>query len=63
MKLEARGSDESRELGDADVDCLFLRRCPQCRVRSAFYVPHKYWVEGQAKEDLIAEFKEKFRYM
>ncbi|XP_031700932.1 makorin, ring finger protein, 4 isoform X1 [Anarrhichthys ocellatus] len=37
-----------------------VKSCPQCRVRSAFYVPNKHWVEGQAKESLIAAFKEKF---
>nr|XP_020503954.1 probable E3 ubiquitin-protein ligase makorin-1 isoform X1 [Labrus bergylta] len=37
-----------------------VKTCPQCRVRSAFYVPNKYWVEGQAKESLIAAFKDKF---
>ncbi|KAM6982071.1 makorin, ring finger protein, 4 isoform 1-T1 [Tautogolabrus adspersus] len=37
-----------------------VKTCPQCRVRSAFYVPNKYWVEGQAKESLVASFKEKF---
>uniref|UniRef100_A0A3Q1ELK6 RING-type E3 ubiquitin transferase n=1 Tax=Acanthochromis polyacanthus TaxID=80966 RepID=A0A3Q1ELK6_9TELE len=37
-----------------------VKSCPQCRVRSPFYVPHKYWVEGQAKERVIAAFKEKF---
>ncbi|XP_040008785.1 makorin, ring finger protein, 4 isoform X2 [Xiphias gladius] len=37
-----------------------VKSCPQCRVRSAFYVPNKYWVEGQAKESIIAAFKEKF---
>ncbi|KAM7404653.1 hypothetical protein PAMP_011980 [Pampus punctatissimus] len=37
-----------------------IKTCPQCRVRSAFYVPNKYWVEGQEKERLIAAFKEKF---
>ncbi|KAM9830104.1 makorin, ring finger protein, 4 [Syngnathus typhle] len=37
-----------------------VKTCPQCRVRSAFYIPNKYWVEGQAKESLIADFKEKF---
>ncbi|CAL8323378.1 unnamed protein product [Merluccius merluccius] len=36
-----------------------LRGCPACRVKSAFYVPHNYWVEGPAKEMLIASFKEK----
>ncbi|XP_078111029.1 makorin, ring finger protein, 4 isoform X1 [Sander vitreus] len=37
-----------------------VKSCPQCRVRSAFYVPNRHWVEGQAKESLIAAFKEKF---
>ncbi|KAM9855140.1 makorin, ring finger protein, 4 [Aulostomus maculatus] len=37
-----------------------IKTCPQCRVRSAFYVPNKYWVEGQAKDSLVAAFKEKF---
>ncbi|XP_044068296.1 makorin, ring finger protein, 4 [Siniperca chuatsi] len=37
-----------------------VKSCPQCRARSAFYVPNKYWVEGQAKERVIAAFKEKF---
>nr|XP_061802748.1 E3 ubiquitin-protein ligase makorin-1-like [Nerophis lumbriciformis] len=46
---------KTRNLG-SDV----VKTCPQCRVRSAFYVPSKYWVEGQAKERLIADFKEKF---
>ncbi|XP_068198569.1 makorin, ring finger protein, 4 isoform X2 [Antennarius striatus] len=38
-----------------------VKTCPQCRVRSAFYVPNKYWVEGQVKENVIATFKTKFR--
>ncbi|KAM8863817.1 makorin, ring finger protein, 4 isoform 2-T2 [Spinachia spinachia] len=37
-----------------------VKSCPQCRVRSAFYVPHKLWVEGQAKERVVAAFKDKF---
>nr|XP_046251865.1 makorin, ring finger protein, 4 isoform X2 [Scatophagus argus] len=37
-----------------------VKSCPQCRVRSGFYVPNKYWVEGPAKESVIAAFKEKF---
>ncbi|KAF6724717.1 putative E3 ubiquitin-protein ligase makorin-2 [Oryzias melastigma] len=36
-----------------------VRACPQCRVKSAFYVPNKYWVEGQAKENVISAFKKK----
>ncbi|XP_042264055.1 makorin, ring finger protein, 4 [Thunnus maccoyii] len=47
-----------RKTKDLGLDAI--KSCPQCRVRSAFYVPNKYWVEGQAKESLIAAFKEKF---
>ncbi len=36
-----------------------VKGCPHCRVKSGFCVPNKYWVEGQAKESVIAEFKEK----
>ncbi|KAK9515413.1 hypothetical protein VZT92_026062 [Zoarces viviparus] len=43
-----------------DLGLDVVKSCPQCRVRSAFYVPNKHWVEGSAKERLIAAFKEKF---
>uniref|UniRef100_A0A3P8TVR3 RING-type E3 ubiquitin transferase n=1 Tax=Amphiprion percula TaxID=161767 RepID=A0A3P8TVR3_AMPPE len=43
-----------------DLGPEVVKSCPQCRVRSPFYVPNKYWVEGQAKESVIATFKEKF---
>ncbi|XP_028266264.1 makorin, ring finger protein, 4 [Parambassis ranga] len=46
---------KTRDLGP-DV----VKSCPQCRVRSPFYVPNKSWVEGQAKETVVAAFKEKF---
>ncbi|XP_072537022.1 makorin, ring finger protein, 4 isoform X2 [Salminus brasiliensis] len=37
-----------------------IKACPQCRVKSSFYIPSKYWVcEGEAKAALIASFKEK----
>ncbi|XP_060787974.1 makorin, ring finger protein, 4 isoform X2 [Neoarius graeffei] len=37
-----------------------IKACPQCRVKSPFYIPSKYWVcEGEPKEALIASFKEK----
>ncbi|XP_075882510.1 makorin, ring finger protein, 4 isoform X2 [Nelusetta ayraudi] len=38
-----------------------IKSCPVCRMKSAFYVPSKNWVEGQAKERLITDFKEKCR--
>ncbi|XP_056455367.1 makorin, ring finger protein, 4 [Gadus chalcogrammus] len=44
-----------------DLQEEVIKGCPQCRVKSAFYVPHNYWVEGPAKETLIASFKEKCR--
>ncbi|KAJ0036834.1 hypothetical protein NQD34_005511 [Periophthalmus magnuspinnatus] len=37
-----------------------VKSCPQCRVKSGFYVPHNYWVEGQEKESLITAFKRRF---
>ncbi|KAM3872307.1 makorin, ring finger protein, 4 [Diretmus argenteus] len=36
-----------------------IKSCPQCRVKSSFYVPNNCWVEGQAKKTLVAAFKEK----
>ncbi|AWP09615.1 putative E3 ubiquitin-protein ligase makorin-1-like isoform 2 [Scophthalmus maximus] len=48
-----------RKMKDFEPDVV--KSCPQCRVRSAFYVPNKYWVEGQAKESVIVAFKEKCR--
>uniref|UniRef100_A0A3Q3W356 RING-type E3 ubiquitin transferase n=1 Tax=Mola mola TaxID=94237 RepID=A0A3Q3W356_MOLML len=46
-----------RKMRDYGPDVV--KGCPQCRVRSAFYVPSKYWVEGQEKDRLIAAFKER----
>ncbi|XP_017286375.1 makorin, ring finger protein, 4 isoform X2 [Kryptolebias marmoratus] len=43
-----------------DLGSDVVRACPQCRVKSAFYVPSKYWVEGPAKESAVAAFKKKF---
>ncbi|XP_053706452.1 makorin, ring finger protein, 4 [Synchiropus splendidus] len=43
-----------------DLGTDVVKTCPQCRVRSPFYVPNKYWVEGAAKESLIVSFKKKF---
>lgn len=34
------------------------RACPECRVTSSYYIPHKYWVSDVAeKEKLINTFK------
>ncbi|MGH0186807.1 UNVERIFIED_CONTAM: hypothetical protein FKN15_022571, partial [Acipenser sinensis] len=38
------------------------RSCPQCRVKSTFYIPNKYWVSDPAqKHTLVAKFKERTR--
>ncbi|XP_076132773.1 makorin, ring finger protein, 4 isoform X1 [Alosa pseudoharengus] len=37
-----------------------IKACPQCRVKSPYYIPNRYWVEnGKPKEALIASFKER----
>ncbi|XP_052460307.1 probable E3 ubiquitin-protein ligase makorin-1 isoform X1 [Carassius gibelio] len=37
-----------------------IKGCPQCRVKSSFYVPSKHWVcDGEEKASLIAAFKER----
>ncbi|KAK3539928.1 hypothetical protein QTP70_019575 [Hemibagrus guttatus] len=43
-----------------DLQEEVTKACPQCRVKSPFYIPSKYWVcEGEPKEALIASFKDK----
>ncbi|KAK7878507.1 hypothetical protein WMY93_030343 [Mugilogobius chulae] len=37
-----------------------VKSCPQCRVKSGFYVPHEFWVEGKEKEAVLAAFKKRF---
>ncbi|XP_077080497.1 makorin, ring finger protein, 4 isoform X2 [Siphateles boraxobius] len=37
-----------------------IKGCPQCRVKSSFYIPSKHWVcDGVEKASLIASFKER----
>ncbi|XP_051950717.1 makorin, ring finger protein, 4 isoform X1 [Xyrauchen texanus] len=37
-----------------------IKGCPQCRVKSSFYIPSKHWVcDGEEKASLIASFKAK----
>ncbi|TRY60096.1 hypothetical protein DNTS_012004 [Danionella cerebrum] len=37
-----------------------IKACPQCRVKSSFYIPSKHWVcDGEEKASLIASFKER----
>uniref|UniRef100_A0A8C1SPV1 RING-type E3 ubiquitin transferase n=1 Tax=Cyprinus carpio TaxID=7962 RepID=A0A8C1SPV1_CYPCA len=39
-----------------------IKGCPQCRVKSSFYIPSKHWVcDGEEKASLIAAFKERSR--
>ncbi|NXY91931.1 MKRN1 ligase, partial [Alcedo cyanopectus] len=34
------------------------RACPECRITSTYYIPHKYWVsDAGEKEKLIKTFK------
>ncbi|NXO03452.1 MKRN1 ligase, partial [Rhinopomastus cyanomelas] len=41
-----------------DFQSSVVRACPQCRVPSGYYIPHKYWVcDGAEKEQLIKSFK------
>ncbi|XP_036389562.1 makorin, ring finger protein, 4 [Megalops cyprinoides] len=35
-----------------------IKACPQCRVKSSYYIPSKFWVsEGEPKQALITAFK------
>ncbi|KAM4645682.1 uncharacterized protein AAGF69_013540 isoform 2-T2 [Amazona ochrocephala] len=41
-----------------DFQSTVIKACPECRVTSSYYIPHKYWVsEGAEKEKLIKTFK------
>lgn len=32
--------------------------CPECRITSSYYIPHKYWISDvDEKEELIRTFK------
>ncbi|XP_016286488.2 E3 ubiquitin-protein ligase makorin-1-like isoform X2 [Monodelphis domestica] len=36
-----------------------IKACPECRVHSNYFIPHKFWVsKGPEKEQLIQNFKE-----
>ncbi|NXE67160.1 MKRN1 ligase, partial [Calcarius ornatus] len=35
-----------------------IKACPECRIPSSYYIPHKYWISDAAeKEKLIGAFK------
>ncbi|XP_068125523.1 probable E3 ubiquitin-protein ligase makorin-1 [Hyperolius riggenbachi] len=37
-----------------------VKGCPQCRVKSSYFIPHKYWVDDSSEKlKLIEDFKEK----
>ncbi|NXL08270.1 MKRN1 ligase, partial [Mesembrinibis cayennensis] len=41
-----------------DFQSVVIKACPECRVTSSYYIPHKYWVSDVGeKEKLIEKFK------
>ncbi|NXC22897.1 MKRN1 ligase, partial [Corythaeola cristata] len=41
-----------------DFQSTVIKACPECRVTSSYYIPHKYWVSDvHEKEKLIETFK------
>ncbi|XP_065554395.1 E3 ubiquitin-protein ligase makorin-2-like isoform X2 [Lathamus discolor] len=41
-----------------DFQSTVIKACPECRITSSYYIPHKYWVsEGAEKEKLIKTFR------
>ncbi|NXR38703.1 MKRN1 ligase, partial [Zosterops hypoxanthus] len=37
-----------------------IRACPECRITSNYYIPHKYWISDvDEKEKLITTFKKR----
>ncbi|NWH73104.1 MKRN2 ligase, partial [Piaya cayana] len=45
-----------------DFQSGVVKACPECRVISNFYIPHKYWVsDASEKEKLIETFKARTR--
>uniref|UniRef100_A0A8B9DIF5 RING-type E3 ubiquitin transferase n=1 Tax=Anser cygnoides TaxID=8845 RepID=A0A8B9DIF5_ANSCY len=41
-----------------DFQSTVIKACPECRVTSSYYIPHKYWVsDAGEKEQLIESFK------
>ncbi|KAM6114466.1 uncharacterized protein FYN12_012017 [Phoenicopterus ruber ruber] len=41
-----------------DFQSAVIKACPECRVTSSYYIPHKYWVSDVAeKQKLIETFK------
>ncbi|KAG2468502.1 MICA2 monooxygenase, partial [Polypterus senegalus] len=43
-----------------DFQAEVIKSCPQCRVKSTYYIPYKYWVSDPVqKQNLISNFKER----
>ncbi|NWI26432.1 MKRN2 ligase, partial [Sula dactylatra] len=41
-----------------EFQSVVIKACPECRVTSSYYIPHKYWVSDAAeKAKLIETFK------
>ncbi|NWV65825.1 MKRN2 ligase, partial [Malurus elegans] len=41
-----------------DFQSAVIKACPECRIASSYYIPHKYWITDVAeKEKLISTFK------
>ncbi|NWY68798.1 MKRN1 ligase, partial [Erithacus rubecula] len=41
-----------------DFQSTIVKACPECRITSNYYIPHKYWIsDGDEKEKLIRTFK------
>ncbi|NXO41808.1 MKRN1 ligase, partial [Locustella ochotensis] len=43
-----------------DFESKVIKACPECRITSNYYIPHKYWIsDADEKEKLIATFKKR----
>ncbi|NXI09509.1 MKRN2 ligase, partial [Irena cyanogastra] len=41
-----------------DFQSTVIKACPECRITSSYYIPHKYWISDVGeKEKLIRAFK------
>ncbi|KAF4800504.1 putative E3 ubiquitin-protein ligase makorin-1 [Turdus rufiventris] len=41
-----------------DFQSTVINACPECRITSSYYIPHKYWISDvDEKEELIRTFK------
>ncbi|NWH92131.1 MKRN1 ligase, partial [Aegithalos caudatus] len=41
-----------------DFQSTVIKACPECRITSSYYIPHKYWIsDAGEKEKLIRTFR------